>query len=56
NGLGLFISKIIIEKHNGKIWINSKKGEGTEVHIILPVYTDNSEYMQTKYSDKNKHK
>lgn len=36
NGLGLFMCKIIIEEHKGKIWINSKKGRGTTVHILLP--------------------
>ncbi len=36
NGLGLFMCKIIIEEHKGKIWINSKEGQGTTVHILLP--------------------
>ena len=36
-GLGLFISKNIIEKHNGKIDIKSKEGIGTEVIITLPI-------------------
>jgi two-component system phosphate regulon sensor histidine kinase PhoR len=42
NGLGLFVCKIIIEEHKGKIWINSKEGKGTTVHILLPEYTDPS--------------
>lgn len=35
-GLGLFMSKDIIEMHKGKIEIYSKEGEFTEVVIVLP--------------------
>lgn len=35
-GLGLAISQKIIEKHNGTITFNSKKGEGTEFVITVP--------------------
>ena len=35
-GLGLPLTKTIIEKHNGDISIESKKGEGTTVTITLP--------------------
>jgi NO-binding membrane sensor protein with MHYT domain/nitrogen-specific signal transduction histidine kinase len=36
-GLGLFISKEIIEMHNGTISVESKDGEGTEFIVKLPV-------------------
>jgi two-component system, sensor histidine kinase and response regulator len=36
-GLGLFISKKIIENNHGKLNIFSKEGEGTEVEITLPI-------------------
>jgi len=36
-GLGLAISKKVIEDLNGSIWINSKVGFGTTVEITLPV-------------------
>lgn len=36
-GLGLFISKVIIEGHQGKIWAESKEGEGSVFHIALPI-------------------
>lgn len=36
-GLGLFISKEIIEMHNGSIEVQSKLGEGAEFIVKLPV-------------------
>lgn len=40
-GLGLFISKQIIEAHKGKIWLDSKEGSGTTFYIELPVADGN---------------
>jgi len=36
-GLGLAISKKIVEGHKGRVWVESKVGEGTSFHIILPL-------------------
>lgn len=36
-GLGLVISKEIVERHKGKIWVESKFGEGTVFHFVLPI-------------------
>lgn len=36
-GLGLMVSKKIIEDHHGKIEIDSKEGKGTKVEISLPI-------------------
>ena len=37
SGLGLTISKGIIERHDGKIWVESVYGQGTTFHFILPI-------------------
>lgn len=37
HGLGLAIAKQIIENHRGKIWVQSKEGQGTEVFLCLPL-------------------
>jgi PAS domain S-box-containing protein len=37
SGLGLAICKMIIEQHMGTIWVESKVGEGTSMHFILPI-------------------
>ena len=36
-GIGLYLSKALIDKHKGKIEFESQKGEGTIVRILLPV-------------------
>ena len=39
-GLGLFISRNIVEAHDGKISFSSKKGEGAEFCFSLPKLKD----------------
>lgn len=46
NGLGLSISKSIIEKHGGDIWFESKENTGTTFYIELPMYPAPDDELQ----------
>lgn len=39
SGLGLYITKRIVEAHCGEILLESKVGYGTKISILLPIYT-----------------
>jgi signal transduction histidine kinase len=35
-GLGMYITKEIVDRHNGRIWADSEVGKGTTFHVALP--------------------
>ena len=38
-GLGLYISRQLVERHGGWIWAESSLGEGSRFHVVLPGYS-----------------
>jgi two-component system NtrC family sensor kinase len=38
SGLGLAIVKSIVDSHQGRIWVESRLGEGSSFFVVLPVY------------------
>jgi signal transduction histidine kinase len=41
-GLGLALSKRLVETHGGRIWLESQFGTGSVFHVLLPLQPPNN--------------
>ena len=35
-GIGLYATRLLVQAHGGRIWVNSALGEGTTFYVALP--------------------
>lgn len=48
SGIGLAIVKKIVERHGGKLWLESVGGEGSSFHFTLPALPLSTQLLSTK--------
>ncbi|MCY1017330.1 PAS domain-containing sensor histidine kinase [Pyxidicoccus sp. MSG2] len=54
-GLGLYISRDIVERHGGRIWVESEVGQGSTFHVALPRLTGTSAQPPVEQPERHVH-
>ena len=50
-GIGLYISYEIIQRHNGKLWVESEPGKGTIFQITIPYKISVEQYNKKQSAE-----
>ncbi len=44
-GLGLYITRVLVEAHGGQIWVDSEVGKGSSFYITLPIAREGGSHV-----------